>query len=102
MASAKKMLMVWNGCQRKKGLQELPAESEVNPKSKPEASFDAIYQLWTNFLTNTNGLSWSFTPLQRTSAGNRYILVVADYCTRFPEGFPLKKMDTQHRPSYSH
>lgn len=31
-------------------------------------------------------------PLERSSAGHRYILVVSDYATRYPEAFPLKKI----------
>ncbi|XP_042611929.1 uncharacterized protein LOC122144820 [Cyprinus carpio] len=34
-------------------------------------------------------------PLQRSSTGNRYILVGADYATRYPEAFPLKKIKTR-------
>lgn len=29
-------------------------------------------------------------PLERSKAGNRYILVVCDYATRYPEAFPLR------------
>uniref|UniRef100_A0A3B3VDD9 Gypsy retrotransposon integrase-like protein 1 n=1 Tax=Poecilia latipinna TaxID=48699 RepID=A0A3B3VDD9_9TELE len=29
-------------------------------------------------------------PLERTQAGNRFILVVCDYSTRYPEAFPLR------------
>ena len=35
-------------------------------------------------------------PLQRTTAGNKYILVICDYATRYPEAFPLKSIDAQH------
>lgn len=31
-------------------------------------------------------------PLERSSGGHRYILVVCDYATRYPEAFPLKKI----------
>ncbi|XP_067442125.1 uncharacterized protein [Thunnus thynnus] len=31
-------------------------------------------------------------PLERSSAGHKYILVVCDYATRYPEAFPLKKI----------
>uniref|UniRef100_A0A8C6LCR8 ribonuclease H n=1 Tax=Nothobranchius furzeri TaxID=105023 RepID=A0A8C6LCR8_NOTFU len=31
-------------------------------------------------------------PLERSSSGHRYILVVCDYATRYPEAFPLKKV----------
>jgi len=31
-------------------------------------------------------------PLERSSAGHRYILVVCDYATRYPEAFPLRKI----------
>ena len=31
-------------------------------------------------------------PLERSSAGHRYILVVCDYATRYPEAFPLRKV----------
>ena len=31
-------------------------------------------------------------PLERTQRGHRYILVVCDYATRYPEAFPLRKV----------
>ena len=31
-------------------------------------------------------------PLERSSTGNRYILVICDYATRYPEAFPLKSV----------
>lgn len=31
-------------------------------------------------------------PLERSSGGHKYILVVCDYATRYPEAFPLKKI----------
>uniref|UniRef100_A0A3P9LY71 Gypsy retrotransposon integrase-like protein 1 n=1 Tax=Oryzias latipes TaxID=8090 RepID=A0A3P9LY71_ORYLA len=31
-------------------------------------------------------------PLERSSAGHKYILVVCDYATRYPEAFPLKRI----------
>ncbi len=34
-------------------------------------------------------------PLERSRSGNRYILVVCDYATRYPEAFPLKKIKTR-------
>ena len=35
-------------------------------------------------------------PLERTTAGNKYILVICDYATRYPEAFPLKSIDAPH------
>ncbi|XP_067288440.1 uncharacterized protein [Pseudorasbora parva] len=34
-------------------------------------------------------------PLERSRVGNRYILVVADYATRYPEVFPLRNIKTR-------
>lgn len=34
-------------------------------------------------------------PLNRTKSGNRYILVICDYATKYPEAIPLKTIDTQ-------
>ena len=34
-------------------------------------------------------------PLPRSSQGNRYILVVCDYATRYPEAFALKSIDAE-------
>ena len=31
-----------------------------------------------------------FGPLQRMKAGNKYILVIMDYLTKWPEAYPLK------------
>ena len=35
-------------------------------------------------------------PLPRNQAGNRYILVVCDYATRYPEAIPLRAIDAEH------
>ena len=35
-------------------------------------------------------------PLPRSQAGNRYILVVCDYATRYPEAIPLRTIDAEH------
>ena len=35
-------------------------------------------------------------PLLRSRAGNRYVLVVCDYATRYPEAIPLKSIDVEH------
>lgn len=34
-------------------------------------------------------------PLERSRTGNRYILVICDYATLYPEAFPLKKVKTR-------
>ncbi|KAL1250507.1 hypothetical protein QQF64_018303 [Cirrhinus molitorella] len=33
-------------------------------------------------------------PLERSSAGHQYILVICDYATRYPEAFPLRSITT--------
>ncbi len=33
-------------------------------------------------------------PLEKSSAGHRYILVISDYATRYPEAFPLRSITT--------
>ena len=35
-------------------------------------------------------------PLPRTRSGNRYILVMCDYATRYPEAVPIKAIDAEH------
>ena len=35
-------------------------------------------------------------PLPRSRQGHRYILVICDYATRYPEAFPLKTIDAPH------
>lgn len=35
-------------------------------------------------------------PLERSSSGNRYILVICDYATRYPEAFPLRSIKARH------
>ena len=35
-------------------------------------------------------------PLPRSRKGNKYILVVCDYATRWPEAVPLKAIDAEH------
>ena len=35
-------------------------------------------------------------PLPRTLSGNRYILVMSDYATRYPEAVSVKAMDVEH------
>ena len=35
-------------------------------------------------------------PLPRSRCGNRYILVLCDYATRYPEAVPLHSVDAEH------
>ena len=35
-------------------------------------------------------------PLPRSRSGNRYVLVVCDYATRYPEAVPLRTIDAEH------
>ena len=35
-------------------------------------------------------------PLPRSWSGNKYILVLCDYATRYPEALPLKTIDADH------
>ena len=35
-------------------------------------------------------------PLPRSRSGNRFILVICDYATRYPEAFALKSVDAEH------
>uniref|UniRef100_A0A1X7U211 RNA-directed DNA polymerase n=1 Tax=Amphimedon queenslandica TaxID=400682 RepID=A0A1X7U211_AMPQE len=34
-------------------------------------------------------------PLEKSNKGNKYILVVCDYATRYPDAFPLKSIDAE-------
>ena len=36
-----------------------------------------------------------FGPLKRTKLGHKYVLVVVDYATKWPEAFPLKNMTSE-------
>ena len=36
-----------------------------------------------------------FGPLKRTKRGNKYVLVIMDYATKWPEAFPLKMVDSE-------
>ena len=35
-------------------------------------------------------------PLPRMKSGNRYVLVLCDYGTRYPEAIPVKAIDVEH------
>ena len=35
-------------------------------------------------------------PLPKSRSGNKYLLVICDYATRYPEAVPLKSIDTEH------
>ena len=35
-------------------------------------------------------------PLPRSKAGNRYVLVICDYATRYPEAVALWSIDAEH------
>ena len=35
-------------------------------------------------------------PLPRSKSENRYVLVISDYTTRYPEAIPLSSIDTEH------
>ena len=34
-------------------------------------------------------------PLQRSHLGNKYVLTLMDYATKYPEAIPLKRIDTK-------
>ena len=34
-------------------------------------------------------------PLLRSRSGNKYLLVICDYATRYPEAVPLKSIDAE-------
>ena len=36
------------------------------------------------------------SPLPRSSSGHKYILVVCDYATRYPEAIPMKAVYAEH------
>ena len=35
-------------------------------------------------------------PLPHSCAGNRFILLICDYATRYPEAVPLRSVDAEH------
>ncbi|XP_078581557.1 uncharacterized protein LOC144864980 [Branchiostoma floridae x Branchiostoma japonicum] len=35
-------------------------------------------------------------PLERSKTGNKYVLVVCDYATRYPEAIPMRSVDAKH------
>ena len=35
-------------------------------------------------------------PLPRSRSGNRFVLVICDYATRYPEAIPLRSVDAEH------
>ena len=35
-------------------------------------------------------------PLLTSQAGNRYVLVICDYATHYPDAIPLKSIDAEH------
>ena len=35
-------------------------------------------------------------PLPKSRAGHKYISVICDYATRYPEAVPLRSIDAQH------
>lgn len=35
-------------------------------------------------------------PLERSKSGNRFILVICDYATRYPEAFPIREVTTKN------
>ena len=45
-----------------------------------------------SFLKGSYGHFW---PLKRTKSGNKYVLVVMDYATKWPEAFTLKNTSTE-------
>ena len=46
-----------------------------------------------SFLKDCHGHSRTFA---RSHAGNRFILVICDYATRYPEAVPLRSVDAEH------
>lgn len=40
-------------------------------------------------------------PLEKSSVGQQYILVICDYATRYPEAFPLRRQQDSHPLNFS-
>jgi hypothetical protein len=53
-----------------------------------------------NFLHNSlnnpdsNCLPWSIGPSPLSHKGNKYVLIVSDYFTKWAEGYPIPDMET--------
>ena len=36
-------------------------------------------------------------PLPKSQAGHKYILIICDYATQYPEAVPLRSIDAQNK-----
>ncbi|KAL5510367.1 hypothetical protein EMCRGX_G005901, partial [Ephydatia muelleri] len=69
--------------------EQCQKHSAVNLRA-PLVPLPVIEEPFTRIAMNIVG------PLPRSSTGNKYILVVCDYATRYPEAIPMRTVDAEH------
>ena len=64
--------------------------SHRRPPKAPLVPLPIIDELFSRIAMDIVG------PLPRSRSGNKYVLVLCDYATRYPEAIPLKSIDASH------
>lgn len=70
-------------------LQAVRSLSESIPQEGSPGADDSTADLFQRIAMDIVG------PLPRSSSGNRYVLVLCDYATRYPEAVPLRSIDAE-------
>ena len=63
-----------------------PQCQKAKPTAIPRAPLQSLPIIETPFKRLAMDV---FGPLKRTKCGNKYVLVIMDYATKWPEAFPL-------------
>ena len=80
--------MDWPGLRLdvKKTCESCPKSQKAKSTSTPRAPLQSLQIIETPFKRLAMDV---FGPLKRTKRGNKYVLVIMDYATKWPEAFPL-------------
>lgn len=70
-----------------KSCHECQTVNKTRDRRAPQQQMPIIENPWTRIAIDIVG------PLPRTKRGNRFILTVMDFSSRYPEAFPMRKVD---------
>ena len=74
-------------------LQAVSEVIDISNKGVPKAPLVPLPIFSTPFAKITMDI---VGPLPRSRSGHRYILVMCDYATQYPEAIPLRSIDAEH------
>lgn len=84
----------WPGIHRevKETCASCPECQRAKPPTTPLAPLQSLPVIGVPFQRVAMDI---FGPLRRTKNGNKYVLVIMDYATKWPEAFPLRNVESQ-------